>query len=459
MLLRILSDLIIIILLQFNAICDSKYSLDCCLEILPENYELYKATGSEVYVAFQVLDIGEIDEGSMSYLFHVYVNTAWKDNRIEFNKLNFTKPSIFLPACCLKNIWNPDIFYETVKHIENFQSSEIDLTLEVFSGGTLFKSKRYLFKSGCNMDFTYYPFDVQKCLFLVGMMHPDSEATLKWIDDDKSPFKDAVQVLEMVRHPEPLQFYLLKPTLHSITEIFGDRSYTSLITNITLVRRLSGSIINTYTPSTLIVIMSWITFWLETDAVPARVALSVTSLLTLCTQVEHYRSQLPPVSYMKAMDIWLFVCIFVVFSTLVEFAISYNIASKLCEDCSNNQNEELQNHLKENKKPNKRMVLCSSWSDDSKNVKKAIHPPEKSAASYKLAICLKTQDNVAKSCERNKRKSQFVDNMSKKIYPLFFTLFAVIYWAYFLNKTKISNSLFQGVAHCQLLIVPPYDQF
>lgn len=62
-------------------------------------------------------------------------------------------------------------------------------------------------------------------------------------------------------------------------------NYTVLVANFPMERRLMGSIVNTFAPSTLIVSMSWVTFWLKTDAVPARVALSVTSLLTLCTQV------------------------------------------------------------------------------------------------------------------------------------------------------------------------------
>ncbi|GIY01363.1 glycine receptor subunit alpha-3 [Caerostris extrusa] len=76
-----------------------------------------------------------------------------------------------------------------------------------------------------------------------------------------------------------------------------------------------SSVINIYIPSALIVGMSWASFWLPLDAVPARVALSVTSLLTLCTQVQQYKANLPPVSYVTAMDIWLFLCAYSWFSS------------------------------------------------------------------------------------------------------------------------------------------------
>lgn len=101
-------------------------------------------------------------------------------------------------------------------------------------------------------------------------------------------------------------------------------SYTYLYANFTFVRRVSGSIVNTYVPSTLVVFLSWISFWIDIEAVPARITLGVTSLLTLVTQMVQAHSGLPPISYMTAMDVWLFACLITVFSSLVEFAISYH---------------------------------------------------------------------------------------------------------------------------------------
>lgn len=40
-----------------------------------------------------------------------------------------------------------------------------------------------------------------------------------------------------------------------------------------------------YVPSSMLVIVSWVSFWLDRTAVPARVTLGVTTLLTMTTQV------------------------------------------------------------------------------------------------------------------------------------------------------------------------------
>ena len=80
-------------------------------------------------------------------------------------------------------------------------------------------------------------------------------------------------------------------------------------------------IFHTYIPTCLIVIMSWISFWIKPEAVPARVTLCVTSLLTLSTQHAQSQKSLPPVSYIKAIDIFMSSCTVFVFASLMEYAL------------------------------------------------------------------------------------------------------------------------------------------
>ena len=75
-----------------------------------------------------------------------------------------------------------------------------------------------------------------------------------------------------------------------------------------------------YIPSSLIVIMSWVSFWLNRGAAPARVGLGVTTVLTMTTLINSVNAALPKISYMKSMDIYLFVCFFMVFGAMVEYA-------------------------------------------------------------------------------------------------------------------------------------------
>jgi anionic glutamate receptor len=51
----------------------------------------------------------------------------------------------------------------------------------------------------------------------------------------------------------------------------------------------------------LCLIVSWMSFWLDPNAIPARISLGVTTLLTMSTQTSGINAQLPPVSYTKAI--------------------------------------------------------------------------------------------------------------------------------------------------------------
>ena len=53
---------------------------------------------------------------------------------------------------------------------------------------------------------------------------------------------------------------------------------------------------------------------------PARVSLGVTTVLTMTTLSNSVNAALPKVSYMKSIDIYLFVCFFMVFGALIEYA-------------------------------------------------------------------------------------------------------------------------------------------
>lgn len=62
---------------------------------------------------------------------------------------------------------------------------------------------------------------------------------------------------------------------------YSTGNFTCLAVVFELRRRLGYHLFHTYIPSALIVVMSWISFWIKPEAIPARITLGVTSLLTL----------------------------------------------------------------------------------------------------------------------------------------------------------------------------------
>lgn len=101
-----------------------------------------------------------------------------------------------------------------------------------------------------------------------------------------------------------------------------------------MTRRSGYYITNVYVPTSLVVFMSMLTFWIPPDAVPARVTLGVTSLLTVVTK--QYQASLPNVSYIVALNIWLSACIAFVFVSLLEYATVIALHTTLKKNSKNN---------------------------------------------------------------------------------------------------------------------------
>jgi uncharacterized membrane protein len=95
-----------------------------------------------------------------------------------------------------------------------------------------------------------------------------------------------------------------------------------------LKRRISYHLLQTYIPSLMFVIVSWLSFLVPPESVPGRMAICMTTLLTLTAMFAAVRQGTPSVSYVKALDIWMVNCIFFVFLTLVEYTLVLRYAAK-----------------------------------------------------------------------------------------------------------------------------------
>lgn len=75
-----------------------------------------------------------------------------------------------------------------------------------------------------------------------------------------------------------------------------------------------------YVPCILIVILSWVSFWIHREATSDRVGLCITTVLTLSTISLDSRTDLPKVRYATALDWFLLMSFFYCIATLLEFA-------------------------------------------------------------------------------------------------------------------------------------------
>ena len=86
---------------------------------------------------------------------------------------------------------------------------------------------------------------------------------------------------------------------------------------------------------------------------------SLLTVLTMTTQSTGSRSQLPRVSYIKAIDVWMSVCLLFVFASLLEFAV-INVFTR--NDMKTRFQRNQQKQLSKNKKKRTRQGhLNDDW--------------------------------------------------------------------------------------------------
>jgi len=78
--------------------------------------------------------------------------------------------------------------------------------------------------------------------------------------------------------------------------------------------------------------LSWIVFWMEQDDIGNRMALGITTILTIMFLLGSLNGNLPKVSYPKALDWYLLVSFSFVFLSLIECMIVYVYSSKADSD-------------------------------------------------------------------------------------------------------------------------------
>ncbi|KAG6448262.1 hypothetical protein O3G_MSEX005424 [Manduca sexta] len=301
-------------------LCYAQSTLLTFQDLLPDDPRLYdkmrppKINDQPTTVNFHVTVMGldSIDENSMTYAADIFFAQTWKDFRLRLPE-NMTSEYRLLEVDWLKHMWRPDSFFKNAKSV-TFQTMTIpNHYVWLYKDKTILYMVKLTLKLSCAMNFLIYPHDTQECkLQMESLSHTTDDLVFQW-DPDVPLVVD-----ENIELP---QLELVQNRTADCTQVYSTGNFTCLEVIFKLKRRLGYHLFNTYIPTCLIVIMSWVSFWIKPDAAPARVTLGVTSLLTLSTQHAKSQAQLPPVSYLKAVDAFMSVCTVFVFMALMEYCL------------------------------------------------------------------------------------------------------------------------------------------
>ncbi|XP_046362800.1 glycine receptor subunit alpha-1-like isoform X2 [Haliotis cracherodii] len=289
----------------------------------PPNYNSDTATDIEVMLYVDSID--SINEANMDFTLSVLLHLQWKDSRLvsfnigpSFGNLTFLE----FDSQSIQRIWVPDIFFPNEKRASFHDVMMANQMMRLYRDGLILYISRLSMTLSCPMNLRYYPFDKQSCsVQIMSFGYAEDKLNLKWMNSTNS---DAVVVNDIVELP---QFEVTGSEPNRCRKKYHQSVHSCLQANFFLARNIGYYVVQMYIPSILIVMLSWISFWLTVNSVPGRISLGVLTVLTMTTQSSGVNASLPRVSYTKAIDVWMSTCLVFVFAALLEFAI-VNVLSR-----------------------------------------------------------------------------------------------------------------------------------
>ncbi|XP_049821065.1 glutamate-gated chloride channel isoform X10 [Aethina tumida] len=263
-----------------------------------------------VNVSVLLLSLASPDESSLKYEVEFLLQQQWYDPRLRYsNQSNYD----FLNAIHHHNdIWLPDTYF--IMH-GDFKDPLIPVhfSLRIYRNGSVnYLMRRHLILS-CQGRLNIFPFDDPLCSFAMESISYEMTA-IKYV------WKNDEDVLRKSPSLTTLNAYLIEnQTLICPIKSSWRGNYSCLKVDLIFTRDRAFYFTTVFIPGIILVTSSFITFWLEWNAVPARVMIGVTTMLNFFTTSNGFRSTLPVVSNLTAMNVWDGVCMCFIYASLLEF--------------------------------------------------------------------------------------------------------------------------------------------
>jgi len=386
-----------------------------------------------VYVNIFVRSFSKIDDVKMEYSFQITMRQQWNDKRLAYKERlqgQLAERIRYLTLTDASKVWMPDTFFRNEKIGQFHNILAPNLYIRVFPDGDVLYSIRVSITCACSMHLALFPLDEQKCdLDVASYGWTKSDLVYVWKSDNP------VQLAGNLSLPGGFKLGAYGSKYCDVITATG--AYSCLRVELLFARQLSFFVVTVYVPCTMTVSVSWMSFWLDHKAVPARVALGVTTLLAMSTTQASIQNSLPPVAYTKAIDVWSGVCVFFVFSALLEYAL-VNYASRSDAQRSVKQKEHKNRELE-------RQIYSADHFDDGGFPPMSMDPLMRRIEGSQILPAGAVIHHRPPTGKRNLFTSwvndfQFqakkIDIFSRWIFPFTFLMFNIWYWSYYLSQAQ-----------------------
>jgi len=395
---------------------------------------------------FVIEEISNINDKAQSMVISMYFAVSWEEPRMVINESAVewrdarTGPTDEVNESpeTLRYIWYPEL---EIYGLETFGRQSV---LKEMSGVRIMKNKTINYELGvritisCRMNFDDYPLDAHTCQFQVGSYY-----------DTKDMVTCTAAFIYDLKRQRSLQHFLtiedLPEQFHTV--VIPSGNYSACGFQVRLQRKQMQYVIQVYLPSCMFVIVSWVSFMVKPEVVPGRMAMLVTLFLVLINIFNSVREQAPISSRLNAVDLYLVVCIFFVFTALLEYAVILLMLKKrrkprrtideglknLFSQSNSSSAAEPTGHTSRRKQP--RAGTEERGTEEERGQMLELEPREERNGGTQRQNSLREPKDPGKrkyvEVGLTARKQALVDNIdawAMWISPPIFVLFNIIYW-------------------------------
>ncbi|KAL3990233.1 Neurotransmitter-gated ion-channel ligand binding domain family protein [Acanthocheilonema viteae] len=384
------------------------------------------ADGVNVKVDLMVQAISSISEMTASFTADVFFSQIWLDPGLAFENITKCLANLTLSHRTIDDIWLPNVCFQNSKSTSIHNSPTPNIFLLIYPNGTIWVNYRVKVEAPCELDMSSFPMDVQRCTmtfesysFNVGRVRLDWFGTAVILD-----LQGKLPDFELTRYTwQKQQFYYAAGQWDQLKATFYFR------------RTYGYYILQLYMPTYASTFISWIAFWIDSKCLPGRITLGVSSLMALTFQYGNVARSLPKVSYVKAMDVWIFASMGFIFFSLIELAIVGYVdkIASVKDDCQEENFDDV--------KRRKSCIRCDYQAKARKRhkVSSEAYKVTKDANVHELEmICYHDSlgsRNISK-WSKAKWTGERIDKLCQFIFPLSFICFNFFYWIYYTMESS-----------------------
>ena len=207
----------------------------------------------EVEMNVAIRSMGPVDEHKQVFTLDCYFRQYWTDPRLRYNSTRLKELSMNWQF--LNKIWRPDTYITNGKRSYLHKMNVPNRFIRIAPDGRISYSQRLTIKARCQMDLRKFPLDLQNCPLEFGSFgHSADDVTYKWSETPLSMDKLGLAQYHLVNWTHG-SFSGMRGTgsKHNISTVYFEFQF----------QRLTGFyVLQIYIPLTLIVMCSWVTFWL-----------------------------------------------------------------------------------------------------------------------------------------------------------------------------------------------------